>query len=118
MESDFRDRLKEKDLKITPQRVVIFDAILQLKNHPSAENITECSKINLTNISVWTVYKGLDIFDEIELFNKVKTENDIMRYDYYISKHYHLYRKETDMKEDYEDEKLNGFITDYFKIIK
>lgn len=38
--SDFyRKVLKEKGLKVTPQRVAIFEAITHLKNHPTAENI-------------------------------------------------------------------------------
>jgi len=38
-----------------------------------------------------------------------------MRYDAVLSNHHHLYCAETDRIEDYEDDKLNQLINDYFK---
>ena len=107
-------KLQEKGLKVTPQRLAIYDAIVQLKNHPTAENIIEYIKSNHPNISVGTVYKVLDSLTENNLLIKVKTERDIMRYDDVLSNHHHLYCAETDRIEDYEDENLNKLISNYF----
>ena len=115
MNLHFREKLQEKGLKVTPQRVAIYDAIVKLKNHPTAENIIDYIKINHPNISVGTVYKVLDSLVENNLLKKVKTEKDIMRYDAVLSNHHHLYCAETDKIEDYEDEHLNQLISDYFK---
>ncbi len=115
MNMDFREKLQEKALKVTPQRVAIFDAILQLDNHPTAEDIISLIKKNHPNISVGTVYKVLDTFVEHELLKKVKTEKDIMRYDPHLTKHHHLYCSKTERIEDYEDEKLNKLISEYFE---
>lgn len=115
MNNDFREKLQEKGLKVTPQRVAIFDAIIQLDNHPAAEEIIAFIKINHPNISVGTVYKVLDTFVENNLLKKVKTEKDVMRYDPHFSNHHHLYCAETERIEDFEDEKLNELISDYFK---
>jgi Fur family peroxide stress response transcriptional regulator len=109
-----REKLQEKGLKVTPQRVVIYEAIVKLKNHPTAENVIEYIKSNHPNISVGTVYKVLDSLVENQLLKKVKTENDIMRYDAVLSNHHHLYCAETNRIEDYEDEKLNALINEYF----
>ena len=111
----FREKLKEKGLKVTPQRVAIYEAIVNLKNHPTAENVIEYVKTNHPNISVGTVYKVLDSLVENELLKKVKTEKDIMRYDAVLSNHHHLYCIETERIEDYEDENLNEMISNYFK---
>ena len=111
----FREKLKEKGLKVTPQRVAIYEAIVNLKNHPTAENVIEFVKTNHPNISVGTVYKVLDSLVEHELLKKVKTEKDIMRYDAVLSNHHHLYCIETERIEDYEDENLNEMISNYFK---
>jgi Fur family peroxide stress response transcriptional regulator len=111
----FREKLKEKGLKVTPQRVAIYEAIVNLKNHPTAENVIEYVKTNHPNISVGTVYKVLDSLVEHELLKKVKTEKDIMRYDAVLSNHHHLYCIETERIEDYEDENLNEMISNYFK---
>ena len=115
MSMDFREMLQEKALKVTPQRVAIFDAILQLDNHPTAEDIISFIKKNHPNISVGTVYKVLDTFVENDLLKKVKTEKDIMRYDPHLTKHHHLYCSKTERIEDYEDEKLNKLINNYFE---
>lgn len=115
MDNYFREQLKEKGLKVTPQRVAIYEAIVNLKNHPTAENVIDYIKANHPNISVGTVYKVLDSLVENKLLKKVKTEKDFMRYDAVLSNHHHLYCAETDRIEDYEDEKLNILISEYFK---
>lgn len=115
MNNFFREKLQEKGLKVTPQRVAIYEAIVKFKNHPTAENVIEYIKANHPNISVGTVYKVLDSLVENELLKKVKTEKDIMRYDAVLSNHHHLYCAETDRIEDYEDAKLNTLINEYFK---
>jgi Fur family peroxide stress response transcriptional regulator len=115
MTNFFRETLKEKGLKITPQRVAIYEAIVSLKNHPTAENVIEYVKINHPNISVGTVYKVLDSLVENELLKKVKTEKDIMRYDAKLLNHHHLYCVESERIEDYEDDNLNELIKNYFK---
>ncbi len=111
----FREKLKEKGLKVTPQRLAIYEAVMKSKNHPSAENVIEFVKKNHPNISVGTVYKVLDSLVENDLLKKVKTEKDLMRYDAVLSNHHHLYCSETERIEDYEDEKLNQLINEYFK---
>ncbi len=108
------DKLKDKGLKVTPQRVAIFDAIVKLKNHPTAETVIDHIKSNYPNISVGTVYKVLDSLVENELLKRVKTEKGIMRYDAVLSNHHHLYCEETERIEDYEDEKLNQLLAEYF----
>ena len=109
-----REKLQEKGMKVTPQRVAIYEAIVKLNNHPTAEIVIDYIKANHPNISVGTVYKVLDSLVENELLKKVKTEKDIMRYDAVLSNHHHLYCAETDRIEDYEDEKLNHLINEYF----
>lgn len=115
MNTLFRKKLQEKGLKVTPQRVAIFEAIFNLNNHPTAENVIEYIKKNHPNISVGTVYKVLDSLVEKELLKKVKTERDVMRYDAVISDHHHLYCAETDRIEDFADDKLNKILNEYFK---
>lgn len=115
MDTNFREKLQEKGLKVTPQRVAIFEAILQLNNHPNADDIIAFIKTNHPNISVGTVYKVLDAFVENKLLKKVKTEKDSMRYDPHFTNHHHLYCAKTERIEDFEDEKLNELISNYFK---
>ncbi|MGL5892641.1 MAG: Fur family transcriptional regulator [Bacteroidia bacterium] len=112
---NFREQLKLKGLKVTPQRVAIYEAVVKLKNHPTAENIIDYIKQNHPNISVGTVYKVLDSLVENNLLKKVKNEKDVMRYDSFIQQHHHLYCTETERIEDFEDLNLDKIITEYFK---
>lgn len=107
--------LSEKGLRVTPQRVAIFEAIYKLNNHPTAENINDFIKKNHSNISTGTVYKVLETLVENQLLHKVKTENGTMRYDPHLVSHHHLYCNETDKIEDYADEELDQVIHAYFK---
>lgn len=114
MNLSFREKLKEKGLKVTPQRVAIFDALISLDNHPTAEEVGAYIRENHPNISVATVYKVLNTFAENNLIKKVKTAKDIMRYDALVASHHHLYCSDSDKIKDFHDEKLNDLINNYF----
>jgi Fur family peroxide stress response transcriptional regulator len=113
--TEIRNKLIEKGLKITPQRVVILEAIIKLHNHPTADNIIDYIRNNHPNIATATVYKVLDALVVNELIKKVKTEKDIMRYDAVMESHHHLYCSESDRIEDFVDTELNDMIEKYFK---
>lgn len=111
---NLREQIKLKGLKVTPQRVAIYEAVLQLKNHPTAENIISFIKKNHPNISVGTVYKVLDSLVENQLLRKVKNEKDVMRYDAIMEHHHHLYCLKTDRIEDFADPELDELVAQYF----
>lgn len=111
----FREQLKQKGLKVTPQRIAIYEAVVKLNNHPTAERIIDYIRTNHPNISIGTVYKVLDLLVENSLLKKVKNDKDIMRYDAVVLHHHHLYCSETDRIENYEDEHLDELISEYFK---
>jgi Fur family transcriptional regulator, peroxide stress response regulator len=110
-----RDKLIEKGLKVTPQRMAVLEAIIQLNNHPTAENIIEYIREKYPNIAIATVYKVLEALVSRELIKKVKTEKDVMRYDAVMKSHHHLYCSDSDMIKDFVDEELNGLIESYFQ---
>jgi Fur family transcriptional regulator, peroxide stress response regulator len=113
--TEIRNKLGGKGLKITPQRIAILEAIVKLKNHPTAENIIDYIRKTHPNISSATVYKVLDALVENALIKKVKTDRDIMRYDAITENHHHLYCAESDRIEDYFDKDLNELISTYFQ---
>lgn len=112
---EIRTKLIAKGLKVTPQRIAILEAIEELKNHPTADNIIEYIRRNHPNIATATVYKVLEALVDKELIKKVKTDRDVMRYDAITENHHHLYCAESDRIEDYFDSELNDVIGNYFK---
>jgi len=112
---DIRKKILEKGLKITPQRIIILEAIWKLENHPTADRIIEFIRETHPNIATGTVYKVLETLVENGLIKKVKTDKDVMRYDGIIEKHHHLYCSECDLIEDYKDEELDVLLKKHFK---
>jgi len=112
---EVRNKLMEKGLRVTPQRVAILEAIIKLGHHPSADKIIGFIKKHHPNIATGTVYKVLDALIEANLIKKVKTEKDIMRYDAVREEHHHLYSIESDRIEDYINHDLNILLKDFFK---
>jgi Fur family peroxide stress response transcriptional regulator len=112
---DIRNKLIEKRLKVTPQRIAILEAIIILNNHPTAEHIIDYIRNNHPNIATATVYKVLDALVAKKLIIRVKTEKDVMRYDAVMDRHHHLYCSQSDRIEDFVDTELNDIVEKYFK---
>ena len=113
--TEIRNKLSDKGLKVTPQRIAILEAIIKLNNHPTVENIIDYIRKNHPNIATATVYKVLDTLVANELIIKVKTEGDVMRYDAVMASHHHLYCSESNRIEDFVDAELNEMIEKFFE---
>jgi Fur family transcriptional regulator, peroxide stress response regulator len=113
--SYLKDKLVEKGLKVTPQRMSILEAVYKLNNHPTADQIIDFIKPRYPGIASGTVYKVLDTLVHHDLVKKVKTEKDIMRYDGIIDNHHHLYCVECDYIVDYNNSGLDEILKSYFE---
>ena len=107
--------LKDSNLKVTPQRIAVLEALNNLKNHPTADKIKEYVVKNHPSISVGTIYKTLETFVDKGLVKKVKTEKDVMRYDAILENHHHLYCEDNERIEDFFDDELDTMIEKYFQ---
>jgi len=114
-ENNTTEILHRNGLKITPQRIAVLEAVIKLKNHPTAEKIINVVKRKYPNISVGTVYNVLETLVKEGIIKKVETDRDIMRYDAVREQHHHLYCTETNRIEDYFDDNLNKILNNYFK---
>lgn len=114
-QNSFRNILSDKGLKITPQRIAVLDAISNLNNHPTADNVIAFIRKHHPNIATGTIYKTLETFVEKGIVKKVKTEKDVMRYDSILDNHHHLYSSDSEHIEDYYDEDLDRMIEKYFE---
>jgi Fur family transcriptional regulator, peroxide stress response regulator len=110
-----RKELIKHGLKVTPQRLIILEAVLELNNHPTAEKIISHIKEKHPNVAVGTIYKTLELFVNKGIIKKVTTEKDVMRYDGIVEKHHHLYSIENDEISDYQDLQLDDMIENYFR---
>lgn len=107
--------LTDNNLKVTPQRTAVLEVIYTLNNHPSADYIIDYLRLNFPHIPLSTVYKILDVFVGKGIVSKVKTDDEVMRYDYVKEKHHHLYCAESERIEDYYDKELDKLLENYLK---
>jgi len=107
--------LKEKGLKITPQRMAVLEAFSLLNDHPTAEELSRFIRKKHPHIATGTVYKILETMVEKDILSRVKTDRGLMRYDAAVDVHHHLYCMQTDRIEDYYDNELTGLINRYFE---
>lgn len=110
-----KDILKEKNLRITYQRILIFHELYVSKEHPTAEMIYEKLKIEHPMLSLGTVYKTLDCFYQTGLLRKLNVNDLIVHYDADLKMHTHIIQRNSNQIIDYHDEELTNILTDYFK---
>jgi Fur family peroxide stress response transcriptional regulator len=84
------DILKDKGLKVTPQRLAIYTCLRNSYSHPTAEDIYKEVVVSNPSISLATVYKTLDSFSKVGLVNELHIVNEHSNYDAHMEQHSHL----------------------------
>ena len=80
----------EKKLRHSHQRDMIYNYILSTKEHPSAEMIYEVLKKEEPNLSLGTVYRNLNLLEQLGMIKKVANVNNVERYDAMTEDHIHF----------------------------
>jgi Fur family peroxide stress response transcriptional regulator len=84
------EALRSKGYKATPQRIAICRIVMNSRAHPSAQQVyAEVKKIHPT-VSLSTVYKTLEVLDELELVKKIILPKGQARFDSYMNPHINL----------------------------
>ncbi|MCL1942910.1 MAG: transcriptional repressor [Candidatus Azobacteroides sp.] len=111
--NDIRQIFSSNGIKITPQRIAVYQALMRLK-HPGVEEVVEEVHKTFLTITVSTVYNVLEFLCEKNIIAKVRTSSGRMRYENHCQPHHHIYDEEKDVLTDYYDEELNALLKDYF----
>lgn len=82
--------LRDKGYKVTPQRLAIYDVLAANKEHPSVEMIFSKLQPMYPTISLATVYKTIEILEDIGLIQILNAGEDSFRYDADTSEHPHI----------------------------
>jgi Fur family transcriptional regulator, peroxide stress response regulator len=86
----FRHRCGELGLALTPQRLAIYQVLAGDDSHPGAEDIYRRIKPNLPSLSLGTVYRTLELFEEHGLISRIHAFSDQARFDANLDSHHHL----------------------------
>jgi len=83
--------LLEKGYRLTPQRIMVVDALHSAKRHISAEEIFERMREKYPYANISTVYRTLELLKELGLAAEISMGDGIIRYHAKEnSRHHHL----------------------------
>jgi len=87
---NYENQIKNKGLKITPQRIAVLKYLDEHRTHPTAENIYEDLKINNAGLSLATVYNTLNKFWEVGLIKGFSGNKNKKNFDKNTEHHSHF----------------------------
>jgi Fur family peroxide stress response transcriptional regulator len=83
-------RCRDAGMSVTPQRIAIFKELVLAEDHPSPEMLHKRLKKAMPAMSLATVYKTLDVLEQLGLAEEVSPVGDVKRYDGNERRHHHL----------------------------
>ena len=86
----FRGKCKERGMRVTHQKTMIYKVLLESHNHPSPEQIFEELRNTVHGLSLDTVYRTLSAFNEMGLIDLVEGYGTARRFDPKLEKHHHF----------------------------
>ena len=87
---DFRRRCKERGLAFTFQRQVIYEAVVDSREHPTPELIYEQVRQRIPSISLGTIYKNVRTFLDSGVLREVTLHHGSLRLESNMTPHHHL----------------------------
>ncbi len=117
----FRAKCKGHNLSMTPQRVAVYQVVINSANHPSSEEVFHKVKKSFPDISVDTVYRTLSTFAEIGILEVVEGYGEPKRYDPDLKPHHHFRCRQCRRIVDFRDKKFDNLkppkvITDKYSV--
>lgn len=92
---EIKKKLKDKGYKLTPQRTAIIEIIYKSQGkHLTAEEIYDIVKIDCPEIGLATVYRTIQMLEDINIINKLMLDDGCNRYELNnedeVHQHHHL----------------------------
>ncbi len=119
---EFIQTCQSHQLKITPQRVAIYQQLLAFDEHPTADTIYQAVKKSYPNISFDTVNRTLLTFTDIGLLEVVEIFGGAKRFDTNPDVHHHMHcarcgRIKDFVNADYDHLDVPNDIQELFKVM-
>ena len=99
-------------IKVTPQRIAVFEA-LKFLGHASADEIIGKVQEQSPYISQATIYNTLERFVQIGLISRIATDGNKMFFDVTATPHVHLCSDDNSCITDAHIPELELLVTDY-----
>jgi len=121
----FKDALKEENLKYTTQRFSIFEFLFSNKGHFECDQIIEKLKKKKVKVSRATAYRTLDLLVKYDFARKMILDDGVSRYENKVDSphHDHMICIDTGKIIEFESDKIEKIQEDIakkrgYKIVK
>ncbi len=104
--TELEQRCVEAGLKMTGPRKTILKVLGESADHPSVELVYERAKAVDPSISIATVYRTLNMLDELDLVTRHEFNESFSRYETNMEHHHHLIDLETGKVIEFQNEQL------------
>ncbi len=81
--------LRERGYRLTPQRLMVLEAIHDAESHVSAEEIYAQVRARYPEVNISTVYRTLELLKKLELVTETDLGGGILRYHHVDKGHHH-----------------------------
>jgi Fur family peroxide stress response transcriptional regulator len=88
--SQLSERLRERGLRVTQQRVAVLEFLLATPKHPTAEEVGAAVNRIVPTASRASVYNVLHSLKESGLIDELVLDDAIARYDANLDRHHHF----------------------------
>lgn len=99
-------------MRNSKQRDTILKIVRESDDHPTADMVYSRARISISNISLGTVYRNLNLLSEQGLIKKFKIVGDNERFDKTIVMHSHFVCSHCGKVIDIMDENIREFINE------
>ena len=89
MPDELSTALRERGMRVTPQRVVLHRALRELDRHVTADELLDAVADRLPNVSLPTIYATLDLLEELGMVRRVQRAGTTL-FDPRTDSHHHL----------------------------
>lgn len=100
--------LRQKGVRITPQRKDMLTYLVHATHHPTADDIYRELSSSYNQMSVATVYNNLKVFCAHGIIREMTYGDQASRFDFVTSDHYHVKCQECGRIEDLYYPKMNA----------
>ena len=88
-------KLADEGMRFTRQREVVYEAVLNKRDHPTADEVYARVRSNEAGISLATVYNTLETLVQCNLVKQVNFERESTRYCPNLKEHAHFHDTQT-----------------------
>src|SRR5215210_2390158 len=89
MTDELSTALRERGMRVTPQRIVLHRALCELDRHVTADELLDAVGDRLPNVSLPTIYATLDLLEELGMVRRVQRAGTTL-FDPRTDPHHHL----------------------------